>query len=152
MKVQVTKIAEKYLTNVNGLCIFLHDCFLPSQYKKTQKAFYWLYLSLILLFSSISIKWVEVKKKKCRFCRLACYVRRNRQCFLISYADRSFLKLFRAGSCILVSYSCRDLFKSVDFLTRKWMKYSLDVYLVNSSLILFLSQYVINTGIVLKGI
>lgn len=92
------------------------------------------------------------KKKRCRFCRLACYVRRNRQCFLISYADRSFLKLFRAGSCILVSYSCRDLFKSVDFLTRKWMKYSLDVYLVNSILILFLSQYVTNTGIVLKGI
>lgn len=92
------------------------------------------------------------KKKKCRFCRLACYIRRNRQSFLISYADRSFLKLFRAGSCILVSYSCRDLFKSVDFLTRKWMKYSLDVCLVNSSLILFLSQYVTNTGIVLKGI
>lgn len=37
---KVTKIAEKYLTNVNGLCIFLHDCFLPSQYEKTQKAFY----------------------------------------------------------------------------------------------------------------
>lgn len=97
---KVTKIAEKYLTNVNGLCIFLHDCFLPSQYKKTQKAFYWLYLSLILLFSSISIKWVEVKKK-CRFCRLACYVRRNRQCFLISYADRSFLKLFSLAGIYL---------------------------------------------------
>lgn len=124
--------------------------FLASIKKNTESIL--LTISFSDSFVFIYFYKVSRSKKKCRFCRLACYVRRNRQCFLISYADRSFLKLFRAGSCILVSYSCRDLFKSVNFLTRKWMKYSLDVYLVNSSLILFLSQYVTNTGIVLKGI
>lgn len=116
---KVTKIAEKYITNVNRICIFLHDCLLPSQYKNTES----ILLTISFSDSFVFIYFYKVsrskKKKKCRFCRLACYVRRNRQCFLISYADRSFLKLFRAGSCILVSYSCRDLFKSVDFLTRK---------------------------------
>lgn len=115
---KVTKIAEKYLTNVNRLCIFYMIASFLASIKNTESILLTISFTDSFIFNDF-YKVSRSKKKKCRFCRLACYVRRNRQCFLISYADRSFLKLFRAGSCILVSYSCRDLFKSVDFLTRK---------------------------------
>lgn len=133
---KVIKIVEKYLINVNGLCIFYMIVFFLVSIKKYRK--YFIDFFLIFLFLFIFIKWVEVKKKCC-FCCLVCYVRRNRLCFFILYVDRLFLKLFRVGFCILVFYFCWDLFKLIDFFMRKWMKYLLDVYLVNLLFIFFFS-------------
>lgn len=97
---KVTKIAEKYLTNVNRLCIFYMIASFLASIKNTES----ILLTISFTDSFIFNDFYKVSSsKKVSLLSFSMLHRRNRPCFLISYADRSFLKLFRGGSCILVS-------------------------------------------------